>query len=323
MNLQNEVPTLAPAAPRVSILMPVHNVAPYIEEAIASIQAQTFTDFEFIIVNDGSTDATVQIAERLASSDPRIRILGTPVKSGISKALNLGLTECRGRYIARMDGDDISLPDRLEKEVFFLDAHPEIALVSSAITTINEYGNPLGNSTVAITHDVILKTMLLNTPCIHIWVARRELYESLAGYRDLPSAEDYDFLLRAISAGYRLHNLPEPLYRVRIRVGNTAHTNGIKQYLMHYYVGKLYKERVSAGIDSFSPAGLRKALHAGRMKSNLHSQSIRFLNRARSSRTMAGRYFWGTLSALVSPWQARLFLNRARYKYIFSRQSSK
>jgi hypothetical protein len=219
-----------------------------------------------------------------------------------------------------MDGDDISTPDRLGKLLNFLETHPEIALVGSAIRTMDEHGRFFGNVYEAAPNQAaILKTVHLNIPCL-VWLARKELYDHLHGYRIMPTGEDHDFLLRALSAGYRLHNLPEPLYWVRIRKGNSSDRTGIKQYLLHYYLVGLYKERGKHGSDSFSPAGLAKATHAGRIKSSLHTYSTRCFNRMRFSRTKLGRYFWGALSLLISPWQARLAWNRLQYKRIYAQE---
>jgi glycosyltransferase involved in cell wall biosynthesis len=317
MNQTSEI-----AIPRISVLIPVYNVAAYVEEAIASIQAQTVRDIEIIVVDDGSTDQTPQLIQTIAAQDPRVRILKMPEKGGHGSAAarNLGLTACRAPYIAIMDGDDISIPDRLEKLLSFLETHPEIALVGSAIRTMDEHGQFFGNVYEAAPNQAaILKTVHLNIPCL-VWLARKDLYDQLQGYRIMPTGEDHDFLLRALSAGYRLHNLPEPLYWVRIRKGNSSERTGIKQYLLHYYLVGLYKERMKHGSDSFSPASLAQATQAGRLQTSLHSYSNRCLNRARFARTMPARCLWGALSLLISPWQGRLALHRLQYKRIYAQE---
>lgn len=308
--------------PRISVVIPVYNVADYVEEAIASIQNQTMRDIEIIVVNDGSTDRTPQLIGKIAGQDPRVRILHMPENGGHGSAAarNLGFTACRAPYIAVMDGDDISTADRLEKLLNFLETHPDISLVSSSMRTMDEHGRFIGKVyEAAPSQAAILKTIHLNIPCLH-WLARRELYEHLGGYRIMPTGEDHDFLLRAISSGFRLNNLPEPLYWLRVRKGNSADRTGIKQYLLHYYLVGLYKERIQHGTDSFSPEGLAKATRSDRLSAFLHARSNRCLNRARFSETKPGKYFWGALSLLISPWQARLFLNRMRYKRIYAQE---
>jgi glycosyltransferase involved in cell wall biosynthesis len=315
-------PPSAMAIPKISVVIPVYNVAGYVEEAIASIQTQTIRDIEIIVVDDGSTDQTPQLIRGIAEQDSRVCILNMPARGGHGSAAarNFGLAACRAPYIAIMDGDDISTPDRLEKLLDFLETHPKISLVSSAMRTMDEHGRFVGDVYEAAPNQAaILKTIRLNIPCLH-WLARKELYDHLEGYRIMPTGEDHDFLLRAISAGFRLHNLPEPLYWLRIRKGNSSDRTGIKQYLLHYYLVGLYKERVKYGSDSFSSAGLSQAMHAGRLKTSLHGCSNRCLNHMRFSRTKLGRYFWGALSLLISPWQARLAWNRVRYKRIYARE---
>src|SRR2546423_11626964 len=110
-------------APRVSVLLPVWNGEPFLEQAMESILRQTLSSFELIVIDDGSTDRTAAIAEEFASGDDRVRVLRRP-HEGLSAALNAGIAAVRGEYVARMDGDDISGPDRLRKQVADLDTHP-------------------------------------------------------------------------------------------------------------------------------------------------------------------------------------------------------
>src|SRR5678816_4165512 len=112
--------------PRVSIVMPVYNAAAYLAEAVDSILAQTFRDFQFVIVNDGSTDRSTAILERYAHRDQRIKLISRP-NTGIVGALNDGLAEATGDYIARMDADDVSTPNRLAVQVDYLDKHLDVA----------------------------------------------------------------------------------------------------------------------------------------------------------------------------------------------------
>ena len=117
------------AAPRVSVFMPVYNAGKDLAEAIQSILDQTYRDFEFVIVNDGSTDTSLQTLQQY--TDPRIRLINNDGNKGLIASLNIGLETCQGEYIVRMDQDDISLPQRIEKQVQFLDEHPEYGLAGS------------------------------------------------------------------------------------------------------------------------------------------------------------------------------------------------
>src|SRR6478672_8128862 len=128
--------------------MPVRDGEAYLEEAVASVLGQTLEDLELIVVDDGSTDSSGEILERLAAADPRVHILTGSTRSGISAALNRGWREARGGYIARLDADDVALPGRLERQVRFLDEHPAVAVVGSAAILIDPDGRELGTARV-------------------------------------------------------------------------------------------------------------------------------------------------------------------------------
>ncbi len=128
--------------PRVTVLMPVRNGEKYLTEAIDSIGQQSLVDFEFVIVNDGSTDATPSLLEQAAKHDPRIPIL-TCGSVGIAGALEAGRAVARASYIARMDADDVALPHRLALQVDYLDAHPSVVAVGGQVRNINEHGTAL------------------------------------------------------------------------------------------------------------------------------------------------------------------------------------
>ena len=300
---------------RISVLMCVYNVEAYVAEALASIQSQTISDIEIVVVDDGSTDGTRAVVESIASADPGIKVVGTAKNQGIPHALNLGLGFCRAPFIARMDGDDIALPARLEKQLRFLEENPGIALVGCATTAIDQFGRPLpglGISRKPVTQEAVSGTMLLAPPCSHIWLARREVYDTLSGYRDMPVAEDYDFLLRAITARYRVTNLPESLMLIRTRPGNVS--SRLEQRKAHYYIVNLYRERLKHGRDSFSREGYERAVESGRVENDAFRLAMRCVQKGLRSRSRALRCLLLALSALVSPWQARYFLARFHLK---------
>src|SRR5688572_1551532 len=119
--------------PVISVLMSVYNGASYLPESVESILAQTFTDFEFIIIDDCSVDETPQILNTYAQGDSRIRIIRNPENKGLTASLNIGLAEAQGKYVARQDADDISLPQRFEKQIQSLEGNPKSVLASSNI----------------------------------------------------------------------------------------------------------------------------------------------------------------------------------------------
>jgi glycosyltransferase involved in cell wall biosynthesis len=300
---------------QISVLMNVFNVEAYIVEALASIQSQTFSDIEIVVADDGSTDSTRRIAEQIASTDGRIQVVGTAENHGIFSALNLGLTYCHAPYIAKMDGDDIALPTRLKKQLRFLEENREIALVGCATMAIDQFGHPipgLGISRKPITQEMVTSTILLAPPCSHLWLARREVYDTLSGYREMALAEDYDFLLRAVTSGFLLSNLVEPLMLVRTRSGNVS--SRLEQRKAHYYITNLYRERMRNYQDSFSREGYERAVKSGSVENGAFRLAMRCVQKGLRSHSRVLRYFLLAVSALVSPWQARYFLLRLHLK---------
>jgi len=209
------------SAPCVSVVMPVYNGEAFLREAIESILAQTFTDFELLLINDGSTDGTQAIINTYRQ-DQRLRCISRPNR-GLIASLNEGWQRARGSYIARMDADDVSAPERLERQVAFLDAHAEIGLVGSAVWIIDAQGQRSGLVVLPETHHMIAWRLCFEDPIVHPTVLiRRPLLERADGYDPaMPHAEDYD-LWRRLSGLTRLHNLPEVLLSLRRHSANVS-----------------------------------------------------------------------------------------------------
>ncbi len=203
------------STPQVSIVMSVYNGERYLQEAIDSVLNQTFTDFEFIIVNDGSTDTTWDILT--SYDDPRIRLVRNQENIGLTKSLNKGLALAQGEYIARQDADDISLPERLERQVEFLDHNRYVGLVSSSFIEINEQGEEIRSRSLPVDNDTIQQSLLCyNCFCHGAVVLRKECLEKVGSYREgFASAQDYDLWLR-IAEHFNVANIGEPLYKWRV-----------------------------------------------------------------------------------------------------------
>lgn len=203
--------------PLVSVLMPAYNASRYVAEAVDSILAQTFADFEFLIVDDGSTDDTPQILKDYAARDGRIRVFTQP-NGGVGAALNRGLSEARGEFIARMDADDVSLPHRLQREIDFLRGRPDCVLVGSRVLLIDADGEPLFEMPgIPLEHEQIDRLLMrADWAIVHpSTVMRREAVLRVGGYRaDLVPVEDHDLFLRLAEIG-RLANLPDVLLYYR------------------------------------------------------------------------------------------------------------
>lgn len=199
--------------PQISVLMPVYNAASYLREAVESILGQDFKDFELICVNDGSTDDSGKI---LASyTDPRLRVITQLQNQGIVNTLNNGLAECRGEYIARMDSDDIAMHERFSKQLEAFQSDPNIAVVDTVQTLMDENGHPLGktNSRVVKAKDIyntLPKSNCLGHPSVMV---RGDLLRQY-GYRKV-AYEDYDLWLRMAADGLKILKLEQALLRFR------------------------------------------------------------------------------------------------------------
>lgn len=213
--------TAAAAGPTVSVLTATYNSADLIGATIRSILAQTFTDFEFIIVDDASTDETAAVVR--AFDDPRIRLYVNDRNLGISENRNRGLSLCRGRYIACSDQDDLSLPERLEKQVAFLDAHPQAVLVATEGDILRdgvvEEEEPLGLPSHLLHWHLMTKSPIWHSS---IMMRRDVLAEHGIVYRrQFPYAEDYDLYHELMRVG-ELHVLPDKLLHYRYYGGNAS-----------------------------------------------------------------------------------------------------
>lgn len=201
--------------PKVTVLMPAYNAGKYIAEAIRSVLGQSFADFELLIVDDGSSDNTLGVVHSF--KDPRIRLLVQENK-GISQALNSGLQAARGAYIARFDADDICFPQRLDRQVLFLDGHPAYLVIGSDAEYISENGEHLFNFRCAgHSHKEIQENLYSHCPFIHSAVMYRKEAILRAGGYSLHAHNFEDYLLWVqLEKWGKCYNLPEPLIKVRI-----------------------------------------------------------------------------------------------------------
>lgn len=201
------------SSPEVTVLLPVYNGAPYLEETLESILAQTFTNFELLVIDDGSTDGSRGILERFAARDARVRLVSRENR-GLIATLNQGLALSRADIIARMDADDIALPRRFERQVGFMKSHPGVDVCGTALVF-----HETGEEKYLPEESAALQALtLFNTPVFHPTVIMRKASVlAVGGYASTaPCAEDYDLWERMLRAGSRFANLREVLLRYRV-----------------------------------------------------------------------------------------------------------
>lgn len=211
---------------KISVTMPAYNAERFIADAVESILCQTFRDFELIVVNNGSTDSTLSIAESYAARDKRVRVV-TKSHGGISSGRNRGLAEARGEWIAVMDSDDVSLPQRFERQLAFVEENPDIALASSYVYNIDEsgriiarYRSPLADR--AVVQELITRNGLIGFHHSAV-LMRRDVAQSLGGYREqFDGLEDCDLWNRIAETGHGV--LVQPEYLLKYRLHNKSHT---------------------------------------------------------------------------------------------------
>lgn len=201
----------------ISVLLPYRNAAVTLDAAIDSIAAQTFSQWELLLIDNASTDESTFVAQRWADRDPRITLLQEP-RIGIAHALNTGLAHAQGRIIARMDADDVSHPERLAKQVAYLDAHPEVGVLGTRTAFASTMRESRGMEAFVDWQNAILShhehyvKRFVDAPVAHPTVMfRRELVEQHGGYDTGPLPEDHELWLRWMDAGARFAKLPEEL----------------------------------------------------------------------------------------------------------------
>ncbi|MEE9409090.1 MAG: glycosyltransferase family 2 protein [Polaribacter sp.] len=229
--------------PLVSVLMPVYNSEDYVAEAIESILGQTYSNFEFLIVNDSSTDNSLEIIS--SYKDSRIRVLNMKQNSGISKTLNFGIGEAKGKYIARMDSDDKSFPERIKKQVEFLENNKNYILCGSNYKILNST-----YEVVLPENHSLIKTTLLSNCCIAhptVMCKTEAIKKNNLHYsKESEPAEDYHLWSFLISKG-KFYNLQENLLEYRVHEKQISQSKKAKQDKMSFsvkinYIKSFYKD---------------------------------------------------------------------------------
>ena len=222
-----------------------------LRESIESILNQTYKDFEYIIILDyPDNDVHKSVIEEYALKDDRIHFYINEKNMGLTDSLNRGLSLCHGEYIARMDADDISLPDRLERQMKYLEKN-HYDLIGGITEMINENGTLLYSIKSVPTDPKKINKALRYSQCIAhpTWLGRKEVFEKNAGYRHMPLCEDYDFTLRAVLNGFVISNLNEAVLKYRMTSNSISRSNLFEQYLYMSYITNEYKNKRVASVD--------------------------------------------------------------------------
>jgi len=226
--------------PKISVIMSVYNGKQHLKEAIDSILQQTFTDFEFIIINDGSTDVSLEIIK--SCDDGRIKTISNEKNIGLTKSLNSGMKEASGEYIARQDADDISLSKRLELQLRFLENHPQVALLGTGIYVVDEKGKEIEKRIMQPNPRASLQK---GNRIVHgSAMFRKAVVEEVWGYNEaLKYAQDYELWLR-MAKKHEVRNLAQPLYKLRMHKGSILSQKAEEQQMCAVLAQKLVRGEI-------------------------------------------------------------------------------
>lgn len=315
-----------PDAPKVTVFIPVYNRERYIGAAIDSVLAQSFPDYELLLVNDGSTDQSLAIMRSYA--DPRIRVVSSERNCGIPQTRNKGLALARGEYIALLDSDDLAHPERLEKQIAFLDHHPDYVQVGSWGRAIDEHGRLLKKVKRQPTRPEDIRVQLL----FRCSLSNRSIMARTAvlreyGYRnDFPRCQDYELHVR-LAKHYKLGNLAQVLVFARVHPGQiTSQTAALGDAKKRHIIGGQLSE---LGL-SFTEADLDSHLALSRMRkthfipdSTYLEWADAWLRRLHAANRNTQRYSEPALTRAVGEkwamacWRARLVMGWTAWKYFW------
>lgn len=250
--------------PLISIVMSTYNESEKeLKEAIESMLNQTYNNFEYIIILDNPENKEhIQIINDYCLKDKRIKFIINEKNIGLALTLNKGIKYSNGQYIARMDADDISMNNRLEKQLNYMEENKQIDILSTNKIDINSNNEVINVASSLPTEDTKIKKILEITSIIAHSGAffRKESIEKIGCYRNFPASQDYDLWLRASYFGLKFAIIDEPLIKYRIRDNNITNTNPLKQHCIKDYIKLKHKMMKKEGYDDFEPEDLQNYL---------------------------------------------------------------
>lgn len=261
----------------ITVLMSVYNGMPYIEESIESILQQTFTNFKFLIFDDASTDETPQILAKYALKDQRIEIVTNDRNYGLGANLARGVEMTQTPWIARMDADDVAIPNRLEMQLRYIKDNPEIDILGGYVTDIDENGRVVGERRFPKSNEEIQK-LVWTCPVFHPTVMlRRQMILKVGSYSPkLRKRQDYELWFRCVAANLKFANLTTPLIYYRFS-NNTFKRNNWRVQLTHLSIG--WRGCWLVGAPPFAYLGVTKPLVISLLPPNLRSVAYRWLKK--------------------------------------------
>ena len=246
----------------ICVIMSVYNEPLlYVKQSVESILNQTKHDFKFVIVCDNPRRLElIEFLDNYRQKDQRIVLFINLKNSGLAKSLNTAFRLVEAKYYARMDADDIAYPMRLERQFEYMEENPTCDIHSSCRTLIDDMQVEIRQEIPhKLTSKDMKKVLLKGCPITHPTImVRREVYQKLAGYRDLPVAEDYDFYLRALNAGFTIEKTADVLLSYRINPASLTHSNVYKTICLTHYIQSLYRKRLKGQEDSYSKEGVNE-----------------------------------------------------------------
>jgi len=237
-------------SPQISVLMSVYNGAHFLPQSIESVLKQTFSDFEFLIINDASTDNSLNIIKKHQEQDKRIKIISNKKNLGLTKSLNRGLEIARGKYIARIDAGDLALKERLEKQFNFLKKHQDVFLLGAGVIKINKDGKKINSYHPKFSPKRIAKILPKRNILYHssIFFRNKDLFYRNKFYY----AQDYDFYLRLLSSGKKIACIPDVLIKYRITNDSISLNKKVQQKFFANKAREFYRQRINSRKDNYN-----------------------------------------------------------------------
>ncbi|MEM1320990.1 MAG: glycosyltransferase [Bacteroidota bacterium] len=302
----------------ISVIMPVYKeTEDWVRAAVESILAQTFSDFELILIIDQPGRFALEaMLQQYVEQDERLQLFTNEKNMGLPRTLNRGLSLAKGKYIARMDADDIAFPERLRRQFDFMEANQEVSLCGTQVIKIDERGRKIGRSHNETDFTLLKKVVPhINIVTHPTWLLRREVFQTIGDYRDMPG-EDYDFVLRMVAAGLKITNIDKPLLYYRVRTDSYTQVLSLEQKIGFKYTQELYKERLQTGKDRLDKEALmRRVERAQRRYGEKQRRSQALLIKARRKGAAGKRWQKNMLilsSFLASPVQRRYYIDWAQ-----------